>query len=53
LGPAVLFNFGKFWWSTGVYFRVTNLNYNAQQEGTVGQDIFGGVWIRTILGIGF
>jgi hypothetical protein len=53
VGPAMLFNFGKFWWSTGVYFRVTNLDYNAVAQGTVGQDIFGGVWIRTILGISF
>jgi hypothetical protein len=53
VGPAVLLNFGKFWWSTGVYFRTTNLSYNAQLEGTVGQDIFGSVWVRTILGISF
>jgi hypothetical protein len=53
VGPAMLFNFGKFWWSTGVYFRVTNLSYDAVKEGTLSQDIFGGVWIRTIMGISF
>jgi hypothetical protein len=53
VGPAILFNFGKFWWSTGVYFRVTNTSYNAVAEGTVGQDIFGPLWFRTIMGISF
>jgi len=36
-----------------VYFRVTNLSYDAVKEGTLSQDIFGGVWIRTIMGISF
>jgi hypothetical protein len=53
VGPAMLFNFGKFWWSTGVYFRVTNLSYNDAKEGTVGNDIFGPLWFRTIMGISF
>jgi hypothetical protein len=53
VGPAMLFNFGKFWWSTGVYFRVTNLDYDAEKAGTIGQDIFGPLWFRTIMGISF
>jgi hypothetical protein len=53
VGPAMLFNFGKFWWSTGVYFRVTNTSYDAVAQGTIGQDIFGEVWVRTMMGISF
>jgi hypothetical protein len=53
VGPAMLLNFGKFWWSTGVYFRVTNLGYDAVKEGTIAKDIFGPLWFRTIMGISF
>jgi hypothetical protein len=36
-----------------VYFRFTNLAYDAVKEGTIGQDIFGPLWFRTIMGISF
>jgi hypothetical protein len=53
VGPAILFDFGKFWWSTGVYFRVTSLGYGEVKEGTIGSDAFGPLWFRTLIGIQF
>jgi hypothetical protein len=46
LGPAALFNFGKVWWSTGVYARVTEVEHTMQ----LGEP-YGPVWIRTIVGL--
>jgi hypothetical protein len=46
VGPAVLFNFGKLWWSTGVYARVTEVNHDMQPG-----EPYGPVWIRTIIGL--
>jgi hypothetical protein len=52
VGPAILLNFGKFWWSTGAYLRVTNIGYQmvATQSGG---DSFGAVWFRMMVGISF
>jgi hypothetical protein len=49
VGPAILLNFGKFWWSTGAYLRVTNFDHTMSP----GVDSFGPVWFRMILGISF
>ncbi len=46
VGPAVLFNFGTLWWSTGVYARVTEVDH-VMQPG----EPYGPVWIRTIIGL--
>ena len=48
VGPAVLASFGRLWWSTGVYGRVTDLD-----RSTVVGDSYGRVWVRTIIGLGF
>jgi hypothetical protein len=48
VGPAFLASFGRLWWSTGVYGRVTDAS-RATQVG----DSYGHVWARTIIGIGF
>jgi hypothetical protein len=45
LGPTVLYNFGKLWWSTGVYTRVTDVGH-ALQPG----EPYGRIWVRTVLG---
>jgi hypothetical protein len=45
VGPALLLNFGKLWWSTGVYARVDDVNHAAQ----VGED-YGPLWVRTVIG---
>jgi hypothetical protein len=45
VGPAVLFNFGKLWWSTGIYGRVTDIGRQMNPgEG------FGPIWARMVLG---
>jgi hypothetical protein len=45
VGPVVLLNFGKLWWSTGIYARVSDVNH-VMQPG----EPFGPVWGRTIVG---
>jgi hypothetical protein len=45
LGPTVHFNFGKLWWSLGVYADLGQLK--PPQPG----DIYGPVWVRTVLGL--
>jgi hypothetical protein len=47
-GPTILLNFGKLWWSTGAYLRVTDLSH-----ALVLGDSFGLVWVRTIVGLSF
>ena len=46
LGPTVLLQFGALWWTTGVYFRLSDTSY----EMKIG-DGFGGIWARSVLGI--
>jgi hypothetical protein len=46
VGPALMFNFGHLWWSTGVYARVNDVNRTAQPL-----DDFGPIWVRTVVGI--
>ena len=46
VGPAVLFNFGKIWWSTGVYARVTDLSHEMLPG-----DPYGPIWARTVVGV--
>ncbi len=48
LGPALLLEFGQLWWSTGVYFRLSDRNHTLQPAET-----FGNIWVRSVLGIGF
>src|SRR5262249_27439170 len=48
VGPTVLLNFGRLWWSTGIYGRVTEVDH-AMQPG----EPYGPVWARTIVGLGF
>ena len=45
VGPALLVNFGKLWWSTGVYARVDDVNHTA-----VPGDNYGPLWVRTVVG---
>jgi hypothetical protein len=48
IGPAVLLNFGKVWWSTGAYLRASDFG-----RSLAAGDAFGPWWIRTIVGFGF
>jgi hypothetical protein len=45
LGPTVHLNFGKLWWSLGVYANLTHTG--TPQPG----EIYGPVWARTVLGL--
>jgi hypothetical protein len=45
VGPTLLLNFGKLWWTTGLYARVTEVEH-AMQPG----EPYGPVWGRMILG---
>lgn len=49
VGPTVLLQLGKIWWSTGVYLRANGPHAPAIGSG----DPFGPVWARTIVGINF
>ena len=45
VGPAVLLNFGKLWWSTGLYARVSDVNHSMQPG-----EPYGPFWGRLIVG---
>ena len=55
VGPTMMFDFGNFWWSTGVYFRATDADRPLFDGGPSGAqpDAFGHVWIRMIIGLSF
>jgi hypothetical protein len=46
VGPTMLFDFGRIWWSTGAYLRVNDLGDTPEVA-----DGFGSVYFRTIIGI--
>ncbi len=46
VGPTIMINFGRFWWTTGAYVRL-NEPFRSLEPG----DAFGNVWFRTIVGI--
>ena len=48
MGPTFLLNFGKFWWSTGLYLRTDDLG-RSMAPG----EAFGPFWGRTVVGIEF
>jgi len=48
VGPAVLLNFGRVWWTTGVYARVTEVHHTMSAANG---DTFGPVWFRTVIGV--
>jgi hypothetical protein len=47
VGPALMFNFGKLWWTTGVYARVDDTSRTLQPG-----DAYGEIWVRSIVGFG-
>jgi hypothetical protein len=46
VGLAALFNFGKLWWSTGLYARVTGADHVLQPG-----EPWGPFWARTVVGV--
>jgi hypothetical protein len=54
VGPAFMANFGKVWWSSGLYLRVTDLERAVTPgDSTSAGDSFGRLWFRTIVGLSF
>src|SRR5664280_268660 len=47
VGPTLLLEFGKLWWSTGAYVRLNDIHRSA----AIGDNL-GRVWIRSVIGIG-
>jgi hypothetical protein len=47
LGPTLLLQFGRLWWSNGFYVRTTDRNH-----ALVPGESFGNYWLRTVIGIG-
>jgi hypothetical protein len=50
VGPAFMANFGKMWWSTGAYVRVTDFTRTQQLADNNPNGHF---WFRTIVGLPF
>ena len=48
VGPTLMVDFGKVWWSTGAYLRANQAGRSLQPG-----DAFGSVWVRTVVGAGF
>jgi len=49
LGPTLRIVLGNFFWTTGLYMRLSNIGYQLQP----GIDSYGPVWFRSIVGFGF
>lgn len=47
LGPTLLLQFGRLWWSNGVYIRTTDRSHTLAAG-----ESYGNLWARTIIGIG-
>ncbi len=47
VGPTLLWQVGRIWWSNGVYVRATDRNHTLAAG-----ESFGNVWARTVIGIG-
>jgi len=45
LGPTFLFNFGRLWWSNGIYVRTTRMHHTMKPG-----EPYGPVWGRTMIG---
>lgn len=45
VGPALLYDFGKIWWSVGAYGRVTDVDHTMQPG-----EPYGPVWFRSMIG---
>ena len=45
LGPTVLANFGKLWWSFGLYTRVTDVSHDLMPG-----EPYGRIWLRSLIG---
>jgi hypothetical protein len=46
LGPTAMLNFGKLWWTTGVYWRLNE----SSRTVAIGDNV-GHIWARTVIGL--
>ena len=46
VGPTLMLQFSRFWWSTGAYVRLNDWSRSPQLG-----DAFGSLWVRTVIGI--
>ncbi len=51
VGPTCMFDFGNFWFSTGVYLRATNFGRSPAYPES--GDTYGSVWARLVVGLSF
>jgi hypothetical protein len=47
IGPTLLLQFGKLWWSTGAYARLDDMHRSA----AIGDNL-GRLWMRSVIGVG-
>ena len=47
VGPALLLSFGRLWWSSGAYLRVSEHGHSMQRGESAGP-----IWFRTVVGFG-
>jgi hypothetical protein len=45
-----MINFGRLWWSNGVYLQVTDLNHTDTVNDPY---VYSHVWVRTVVGLSF
>ena len=45
VGPALMYNFGKLWWSVGAYSRVTDTGHDVSDG-----EVYGPMWFRSMIG---
>jgi hypothetical protein len=53
VGPTMMFDFGNFWWSTGAYYRVTDIGKDPEPAYNVAPGNYGDIWIRMIIGLSY
>jgi hypothetical protein len=49
LGPTLRLSFGNFFWTSGIYMRMSNVGHVLE----AGVDSYGPIWFRTLVGFGF
>jgi len=49
IGPTMRFTAGNFFWTTGLYMRASNVGYTL----VAGQDTYGPIWFRSLVGFSF
>ncbi len=55
VGPAMMFDFGNFWFSLGAYWRLTYMGRDLDSgiKDQANPDEFGNIWLRMIIGLSF